>query len=125
MKRFLLVLSLLVASALPATSLLSEPDVQVTRLPNGCLVAALEYEAALSAQRGLAKVTWARLLRVTYKGMPIGHAYCIFSLRNGDLYSYDINHGAIDLRTRDARAPSILGALRQWDRGAEWDRYLD
>lgn len=109
-----LILSLLVAIGVPST--FAEPVIPpVTHVNNGCLIAALEAEAALTAKNDLSHVTWAKLVRVEYSWLKPGHAYCVYALLNGDIYSYDINHGSLPLGTRLRDKASIKAGLRSHD----------
>jgi hypothetical protein len=98
----------------------------VTMLPNSCLVAALEMEAALRAQHDLKGITWTKVARVGYGNWSRkGHAYCLYSLFNGDIYSYDIVHGSHMLNTRDRSEDSLKGALKAVDPKITAFEFLD
>lgn len=84
-----------------------------TTLPNGCLVAAFEFECAVTARNELQRVTWAKLVLVHY--FRVGHAFCVYRLRNGDIYSYDTLHGSMKLETHSCDIKSIVASLKAND----------
>ena len=90
----------------------AEPQVYETHvkpLPNGCLVMAYEFQA----DQSLRQFTWSRLIRVQY--LFASHAYCVFSLRNGELFSYDALHGSMKLYTHDRSDAGVEKALKEID----------
>ena len=90
---------------------------RITDVKNGCLIAAVEYESALLARDGLQRCTWARIVRVKITGAmwwkDEGHAVCVFALRNGDVWAYDILNGSTSLHTRKRDLATISTQLRQ------------
>lgn len=87
-------------------------------LPNGCLIAAFEFERV--AQKDLSKITWARLVGINYWEWKTphfnGHALCVYALRNDDIYVYDILNGSRKLPTKQRDIHSIAKAIRHIDK---------
>ncbi len=98
---------------------------QAEAMTNGCLVFAREYQGALEARNLLGYVTWTRIVRVTRWGDKGGHAYCVYALRNGDMYSYDVLHGSMRLATRSHNIKDVVWALRLNDIRTKKGKYLD
>lgn len=81
---------------------------EIPRLPNGCLITAVEFQAQLSLHdNGI----WSRVVGLRQMGSFEGHAVVVFSLRNGDLWFYDLNSGSTFLKTTDRSLPAIAAAL--------------
>lgn len=101
--------------------------VVLDQLPNGCLVNALEFECAVTAEQGLSHVTWARLVRVSLRdGWHLrGHAMCVYSLRNGDLWVYDILSGSQKLDTREHDRRSVADSLHRLNRRIYFLQFID
>jgi len=84
-------------------------EIEVSQLVNGCLVAAVEVQAALLAHKDLSKVTWAHIFIA--QGKDSAHAFCIFALKNGDMWAYDILHGSACLHTTSRESPMMVFLL--------------
>jgi hypothetical protein len=86
------------------------------RLPNSCLVGAVEYEAVIIAKAKLDKADiWARIVIATYPNNLPNHAFCAFSLRNADVWTYDILNGSRPANTQKRDLNHILEGLRRYD----------
>jgi hypothetical protein len=85
---------------------------QITKLNNGCLIAALEMQAALTAQQDLSRITWAKIVRTHGRNTRLGHAFCVYALQNGDVWAYDILNGSTDLDTQARDIDSLIAALQ-------------
>lgn len=99
---------------------------RITFADNGCLVAAVQMEAEVTSRAGLnSHGVWTRLVRVTYVGTPTGHAYCVFSLRNGKLWAYDAKKGSVQLATEKRDLSSVIKALQLQDHTITGGVFLD
>ncbi len=95
---------------------------KIDELPNGCLVAAVEFQA----ERGLRhRNVWARIVQVSYLFQRQKHAYCVYALRNGDIWAYSIGEGSFPLGTRSRSIIDVKAGLRRHDPLIEWARYID
>jgi len=85
-------------------------DKSIGDLPNSCLIAAREFQAMLQLRyRGV----WTRMVQVQYKVKKAPHhAYCTFSLKNGDVWVYDIVNGSVPLSTKHRDIFSIEERLK-------------
>lgn len=99
-------------------------EVNVTRVPNGCLISALQVQIALLAQKELSGVTWARIVCVGYYN-GTGHAYCVFALRNGDIWAYDPQTNSSNLHTKNQEISVVLFALKLHDPSIKNGNFLD
>jgi hypothetical protein len=73
-------------------------------------------------------VEWARIVSVTkiyWFRKPVGHALCVYQLRNGDLWVYDINEGSRPLGTRSHDLKDIAVRLHALDFHDHFVRWLD
>jgi hypothetical protein len=86
---------------------------EITRVNNGCLIAALEMQAALIAQKDLAGITWAKIVRTHGTNVRRGHAFCVYALLNGDVWAYDIINGSTDLGINNHDIDSLVAALKK------------
>lgn len=107
----------------------SAPPVGVPGIPpNSCLIFANEFENAVTAKRIMNHAPWARIVRVTiirWFHKPEGHALCVYALRNGDVWVYDINHGSVPLGTRSHDLKDVAARLHALDCHNHFARWLD
>lgn len=97
-------------------------------LPNSCLVYANEYENAVLATEVMGHVSWARIVGVTrlqWFRKPVGHALCVFALRNGDVWVYDVLAGSRPLGTRSHELKDIAARLHAMDHANHFAQWLD
>lgn len=119
MRTWLAVLSLIGVSATSSFT--------PVRVPNGCLPLAAQYEYAYKVKTALLPYSWCRIVRIDYGPFTRrpGHALTIFTLSNGDVYSYDTLSGSEKLETRSHELSVILAKLKQRDRAVWSGEWLD
>lgn len=81
---------------------------RVIPMPKNCLVAAAVFQA--DYELGKHKI-WSRIVRVAWNPRGDGHAFCVYSLRNGEVWTYDSVHGSMPLNTTSRDLRSIYEAL--------------
>lgn len=86
----------------------------IASLPNGCVIDAANYQAALRAKHA-ANNLWSRVLVVErrgHRGQSSGHAYTVFDV-NGIMYAYD-RRGSWPVKANGRDAMSVAKAIDPW-----------
>lgn len=112
---FILCLSLFLVSC-SNLDINKEEDIRIPleRLPNGCVIEAINYQAVILAKEVITKTVWSKILIVEFKqdGKIVGHAYCVFVTKDGNLFAYD-HRGAQKVYTNKFDATNIAIRLHK------------